>query len=416
MKRAARQQKPIFVQFESATCKQCNEVADQGMQYEGAKTAAARDFIFLKVSPTHPDRAQIERAYNMTGGFGVLFVHHSGLLVHKYNRSSSSKFEYENQMQMARTKMQDLGKSTALEEAYKKGTRDIDFLEQYLLHRQAMDLHTDSLLEEYARLLPPDSLKSIRTLEFIARMEPVLGSKADTALRQPRIFNQAWYGLDLSTRININNRIIYKTLQKAVAEKNAGLALRTALFSWNIHSNREAGERAYKKTLVDYYRQVKDTSAYFESAVAFYTQYYMQVDIDSVKRVDSLSKQRQMEQAVPIDTVKDGRPVQMRAIVFAPAAQRYTNELNEAAWHLYTLTDNLELLSIAAAWVDKGLQFFETPEALHTQAHLLYKLGQPAKAMDKLHRSIALRKERRYPTKDYEAELQKMQAGVPLPK
>lgn len=417
LKKAAKEDRPIFVQFESATCNECNEVADLGIGYEGARAAIAKDFVFIKISPDHPDRAQIGADYNIANGFGALFVHHSGTIIHKYTGSSSSKTAYESQMQMALSKAKDVGKNSALAEAYKSGNRDIDFMEQYLLYRQTLELSTDSLLEEYAHLLPPDSLKSIRTLEFIARMVPALGSKADMELRKDlELFNQAWYRIDLPVRVNINGNIINKTMRKAVEEKNTGLAMRTAAFSRNINSNPEAGERSYKRTLMSYYRQVKDTTAYFESAVAFYTRYYMNISIDSVKQSDSISRNRQLQQAALRDTVKDGRPVQVRAITFAPNTQRYTNELNEAAWNFYTMTDNVYLLSIAASWVERGLQFYESPEALHTYASLLYKLGQPQKAINSLQRSIAIRKERHYPTNEYEAVLQRMESGAPLTK
>ena len=57
----------------------------------------------------------------------------------------------------------------------------------------------------------------------------------DSMLRSDRnLFNEAWYRMDLRTRININNQVIDKSIKKAIAEKNNKQANTTASFAASI--------------------------------------------------------------------------------------------------------------------------------------------------------------------------------------
>ena len=112
-----------------------------------------------------------------------------------------------------------------------------------------MKLSTDALLDEYMELLPQDSLQSIRTLQFIAQLAPILGSKTDKSLHKDGIlFNKAWYGMNLQMRIGINRTIIHKSMNKAVREKNEAFAIRTASFARGTYDrNSIAGAKAFEK-------------------------------------------------------------------------------------------------------------------------------------------------------------------------
>ena len=133
-------------------------------------------------------------------------------------------------------------------------------LENLLLGKKNLHLSTDKLLEEYVVLLPTDSLTSTRTIAFIMQMIPLLGSNADKSARKDNVlFNKAWYTMNLSTRININNGIIYKAINKAITEKDESFALRTAKFAQGTNTNYEAGAKAFDKNMMRYYQETGDT-------------------------------------------------------------------------------------------------------------------------------------------------------------
>lgn len=415
LKKGERQNKLVFVQFESATCMQCNEVADLGINENNVKSALQKDFIFLKIPTNHPDREQIGQVYHISKGFGILFLNSKGSLVHRWSQSSTRDGEYEKQMTLALSKKQNGAIGDDLTKAYQQGNRNTDFLESYIQHLQMLNLPTDSIVEEYVSLLPADSFQSIRTLVFISKMAPALTSKADQALRKnPALFNQAWYTIDLPLRVNINNAILNKTMRQAIEEKNERKALRAAAFIKGVNSNPDAGEKNYQRSMLRYYEATGDTTTYFRKAVAFYTGHFMNISPDSVKRLDSVNQQKMMAQSPMIDTIINGKPAKIKQVAFAPGTQRYTGELNDAAWKMYNMTSNPNLLMMATKWVEKGLEFYESPEALHTYAHLLYKQGKVTEAVEKLDRTIAIRKERGYPVKEYETLLQKMKKGAAL--
>ncbi|MEJ7671484.1 MAG: hypothetical protein WKF59_01885 [Chitinophagaceae bacterium] len=68
-------------------------------------------------------------------------------------------------------------------------------------------------------------------------------------------------------------------------------------------------------------------------------------------------------------------------------------------------------LSIATEWAKKGLEFYKSPEILDTYSRLLYKQNQKAKAIELQHEAIAVRKQRKFSTKEYDVILAKMVKG-----
>jgi hypothetical protein len=72
------------------------------------------------------------------------------------------------------------------------------------------------------------------------------------------------------------------------------------------------------------------------------------------------------------------------------------------------MTSQPQLLLMAIGWIEKGLEFYESAEALDTYARLLYKSGQQTRAVDVQLRAIALKTRQGYPVKEMEAVLEKM--------
>jgi hypothetical protein len=108
----------------------------------------------------------------------------------------------------------------------------------------------------------------------------------------------------------------------------------------------------------------------------------------------------------------NGRQVQRSTISFAPVTQNFARELNNGAWSFYKMTKNPYLLSVATEWVTKGLEFFKSPEILDTYSRLLYKQNQKAKAIELQQEAIALRKQRKYSTREYDLILDKMKKNA----
>ena len=140
--------------------------------------------------------------------------------------------------------------------------------------------------------------------------------------------------MDPQTRSSINSRIIYKSRQKAIREKDERYANRVAEFARGTYPpNSEAGKKTYEYNMLAYYKQTNDTLNYLVRALYYYDNYYMLLSVDSVKARDSLRMKSLSNAKVGNEEVirKGDTVLTKRTISFTPIAQQFTQEMNEAA-------------------------------------------------------------------------------------
>jgi hypothetical protein len=396
----------IFIQLESATCSQCNEVADKAFQDQELASDLEQTFICLKITTDHPDRQTIASLYQSS--FGSLFIDNDRALIHKFPKSTTRVAAYKEQIDIALAKASEDLRITELEKEYNE-SKDLTLLEALLVKRKSLNLETELLLDEYISVLPADSLTSERTLSFIAQMSPVIGSKPDQLLRKnPPLFNKVWYSMDLGARISINSLIISKSLKKAVKEKNESYAYKVAAFAKNINTNPQSGSKSFDRVILSYFKGINDTTNYFSRAVNYYNRYYLSINPDSVKSRDS-SILKKLVRETSGTTIKKGDSVFIRKqISYSPAVQVFAHDLNNVAWDFYITTQNLFYLQNALMWAKKANEFYESPEAMDTYARLLYKMGYKNEAVEWMNKAILLRKTRGFNSQEYETVLLKM--------
>jgi tetratricopeptide (TPR) repeat protein len=350
----------------------------------------------------------------MQNNFGSLFINNEKTLIHKYSRSTTRVAAYKEQIEIALQKAGEGLRISELETAYRKGNKNPGVIEALLLKRKTLNLPTDSLLDEYVSLLPADSLTSARTLLFIAQMAPLIGSKPDQALRKDRIlFNKVWYSMDSPIRISINNRVIYKSMQKAIKEKNESFAYTVADFSRGVNSNPQAAAKAYSGSMLSYYKGINDTRNYLGRAISYYDDYFMTVDPDSVKARDSMNLKRLFAQKpTSVTTVKrNDTTFTRREVVYSPLTQLFTRDLNTGARDFYTMTSDSFYLQKALNWAKRANEFSKNPEAMDTYARLLYKTGNRSEAIEWMNKVIEWGKKINLPVQEYETMLSKMKSG-----
>jgi hypothetical protein len=399
----------IFIQLESATCMECNEVADKAFQDQDLAMELEQVFICLKITADHPDRQTIAGLYNST--FGSLFISGDKTLIHKFPKSTTRIADYKEQIDIALAKASEDSKISELEKEFNE-TKSLSALEALLLKRKSLNLETDLLLDEYISLLPQDSLTSERTLLFIAQMAPLIGSKPDQLLRKnSTLFNKVWYSMDLPKRISINNFIISRSLKKAVKEKNESYAYRVAGFARGVNSNLQSGQKSFDRAVLSFYQGVNDTSNYLTRAVNYYDRYYMTVNPDSVKAKDSAFLKKLLAKATGTK-VKRGDSVYVeKHVAYAPITQMFARELNNAAWNFYVTTQNIVYLQKALIWAKRANEFYKNPEAMDTYARLLYRTGSRNEAVEWMNKAISLKKARGFNTKEFEDVVAKMQTN-----
>lgn len=400
--------KLIFLQFESANCRQCNEVADKAFQEAKLGEIVNSTLIPIKITSNHPDRKEIERKYDKNDRrFGTLFISSDGTLIHTYEKTSSWAKNYEEEIHKALNKAGEGLRISSFQTLYRAGNRNLEFLEEYILARKVLRLDTDSLLDEYAELLPQDSLKSLRTLSFIAEMAPILKSKADSSMRKFYFsFNEAWNKLSAQKRISTNAMIVYKSMNKAISEKNEDYAYQVSDFRKRTYDpDKRAGQKAADKEMIRYYLETKDTLNYLIRSVYFYDNYFMTIKVDSIKAKDSVNMKIQFDKA-PIINSENG--TRQKMVPYSPITQYYNRELNNAASAFYEMTNEPLYIAKAIKWSERANEFYEYHISMNTHALLLYKAGKKEEALLWKKKAIENKKKMGYDTKSLEKELSEM--------
>lgn len=414
--KAKAESKLVFIQIESPICTHCNEVGAKGLSDKEVSNAINQTFIPLYIDAKHKDRKQIEARYkNIPSTYGTLFIDQNGTLIHSYAGTSSSPKKYKDEIDIALVKAGENIRLNELEIAYQSNPHNLGLLEQILLKRKSLNLNYDAQLEEYASLLPTDSLTSIYTLRFIAGFAPIINSKADVVLRKDSsLFNQVLRSSFPSTRAEITHTMAYKSMAKAALAKDENYALQIALFAQRVASTKAAGEREFEKCMQLYYVGTNNLSRYMASAIPYFNRYYLRLNVDSVKNLDKRLEEQILARAKK-DTLRNNNGYTVRATaIISPLAQNLSGELQRAADYVYRKTENPELLSIATSWVKKGLEFFETAEAFEVCAKLLYKQNQLQEAIDTEEKAITLKKKQGYPTETSDVMLIKMKNNEKL--
>ena len=415
LNKAERDGKYLMVVLDSKDCDHCNEVADKSFENKNLGNTLSKKFISIRPKVEDDTWNTLGQYYDAPNGMITLFFSGNGVLLHRFNGTSTMAKQYADAAETAIEKESEILNLKSLEEAYKLEKNNPVVLQALLSKRKELWLSTDDLLEEYVKLLSRDSLKSLHQLQFIASLAPVLGSDANNKLRADQdLFNQAWYRMDLPTRIRINNQIIYKTRQIAIKKRDRTMANNVAQFAMNTNSNPVARQRAHMLNLMEYHKGVNDTASYLPVAASYYNRFYMTISVDSIVKKDSLEKQRLLGTA-KVDTIKRSGSSVTRStttVTFRPSTQLFMKELNKAAWSFYSMTRKPEYISQALQWSARGLEFYRSPEILDTHARLLYIAGKKEEAIQFENEAIALHKQRGFDPKEYEKVLADMQTGT----
>ena len=388
--------KLVLLQLETLDCEMCNYVATKAFENEGLSKKIKETFIAIKVDSKHSDRNIVNELYDLQDkSFGTLFIDGDKNLVHRYDKSTTLTQEYEKEFGVALYKNSEVIKLNFFRDNYNK-SKNIDDLEYWISARGNLNLNNDSLLNIYAKNLLQDSIKSARVLTFIAKQAPIKASIADNILRNNSKFNEIWYSIPLNERIYLNNKIISKSMQKAIIEKDEKYGLSVAEFGRAIYSDKKAsGNINFNFQAMRYYQGVIDIAKYMKYASFYYDSVILKTTAADVTRADSIKKAEMMENAQEVLSESIGNKKTItKSFSFRPEGQNFTNKLNEAAWFIYKNTDEKIYLQKALEWSSKGNKYFEKFEAMDTEARLLYKIGDKSAAIDLMEKAIQLKNDR----------------------
>ncbi len=334
---AKKENKLIMIVVESEKCIQCNDVANQAFSSEVFKRAVLASCILLRVKkiPEALDGAYTTYSFS-EDFFGAIYIDPEKNILNVFQGSASFYKSYLDNLEKAiKEKESPNPKLNELVTNYYGKTGTFEAAYHLIEKIRSIGLEPKGdLLDDFVQKAPTDSAISLSFLQFIERAAPTIGSAAQIYVEKNRDnYNMAWYRMSQQERVSINKRIYYKSLQKAIANKDQQYMFRVAnARQSNFQSSPpERLQQMYQETFLQYYKGVHDSSSYLMSATRYYDTYLMTVNVDSILRVDSIKKAGMFKLPPSGPNLSTSVP-NTQMIGFAPQAQFYANALNDGAW------------------------------------------------------------------------------------
>jgi hypothetical protein len=385
----------IFVQMET-NCDECNQVAYDGLSGKGLPEIYEK-FICIIVDSKSDDFKTISKKYRISPILPTsIFLNPEGnFITMMYDKSTSNSAEYIQLAASAMANQKNLPLK-AFDQKYELGTFNTDFLKSYILELQKYNLDNEDVLDKFIGQLTLDSLFSRNNLMFLIRCSPVISSKTHRLIHfDDNLFKDIFLSMPLQERIKINNQIIVKSRKKAIFGKDEDYMFKVASFARNTNENYKEGAKAQFSNMLTFYKEVKDTNNYINTAKNFYHSNFERLNIDSIAKVE-LEKTIEIE---PGKFLRGGNLLETGT------------QINDMAWTIYEFTDNLELLAKVLIWSERTL-VYKNPAFHDTYAHILYKIGNREKAIEYQQKAVDIAKERHFPEKSLVEELNKMKVGA----
>lgn len=389
LQKAKKNQKLLFVQLQSATCDQCNEVGEKGLSTTDVVTLLNREFIAITFKPLDPDWKVLSRQHLLS--FGSLFFTASGDLLHKYTGTTSAGIMYVAELKKALEKNKDFAAYQQLEENFKQGERNLTSIKELILQKIRFSQSHDQLTTIYLSLLPADSLYTADNIAFLIKTAPMLTSRADSVMRKNyRLFDSCWNRNTLAERMLINQQIINKTRRYAVVSKNISLAYKLSAFTASTYNpNIEEGVKAGEKQLLYYFAGIKDTVRIYTGAQLYANRFLMQQSIEKVKIKDSLERVKLLKEAQPVmSKTKDGKTVYSKTITRPTSASKIAAELREMTTLMLGSTNDINKLEQIIPYIDRAIELNNDGNSYEDKAKVLQKLNRTTEAIQILEDAV----------------------------
>jgi hypothetical protein len=323
-----------------------------------------------------PDWDSISRRYfSPPQFFGTLFFNPKGVLAHRYDAINEHGSAYFVQANLAYV---DINLPTALgqlDSLKKIHFSDLAAVKKLFETRTNSNESTDDLINPFIENTPIDSFDTYPFYYLLAKFASPIGTPADSIFRSRKNMDSNWYKIPSKERVDINRKIIKKTMSVAVNNKDFSLASRLALFAGSIVTNpsKFKVQKERYRILTDFFYKIHDTITYLETASIFVNDYYMTLSIDSLKQVYIKSEKDRFEnEGKKIIYVKGASPDNLS---YYGEFDLIASILNHHAWEFYVATKDTVYLKMALAWSKRSLEFNKGPYAMDTYAQLLYVNG-----------------------------------------
>lgn len=393
LKLAVKENKLVFLQYESETCIQCNDVADKAFKDKALIALLSKKYIAIKVPAWHTDREQVAEVFNLKNNFGTLYIDKNERLVYHSPKTSSSPRSYYAEMETVESKLVKLLQVDKDEKDYfERNKKDIQTIRRLIQNKSDLGQHVALLLTEYISLLPEDSVNTIANIQFIAKQAPLFGSKAYLLMRRQSKFNEAWYAMPGAERREINSKMFNKSIKAAAAERDEQQAKRVAHSAMGTTTSEVGKKNLYDWHMMNYYLQTKEHGKYLPLAAAYYDRLFARITPKEIYNLDSLK-------------------IQKSKTTFVSARYDLANQMQRAASRFYALDTDSKYTDHSLHWVKRSIDLNPNHNNKHLYAQILYRAGKNKEAIKEETEAILLSKQFGSERKEWYSVLEKMKRG-----
>ena len=155
-------------------------------------------------------------------------------------------------------------------------------------------------MEQYLDLLTLKEIRTIETAKLILEQGMPLESRAREviyAVFPDSKVDSLFLSYPFEERVKMNNKIIASTRQAAIRFKSRDLIYKLSNFISNTYQKKfEKANFHRQKTLVDFYKEIRDTTSFLQNAESFCNYNLFSVSIDTLKKRNARERDEMFEQ------------------------------------------------------------------------------------------------------------------------
>ena len=407
---AKAQKKLIFVDIYTTWCGPCKEMDKKTFtdSFVGDKFNAR--FINYKIDAEKGFGINLAKRYNVTSYPTCLFIDANENPVYKQEGLLRAP-DLLKEADMVLNNQANSKPLWALDKLYNDGRRDSEFLNEYIAVRSLYsNIDNRDLVEEYVKSLTPIQYSADKTLRIMVNNGFKIDGKAFELLLKFREKAESLF----EGGVEKVNRAFSQSINEVfdVALKGKNQVLFDEALAANLKALPNTADRVNDKNKLTFYLAIKDVNKFSEAAEQYLDQYVMFVQIESIHKQDLWEYEKIMQNyKLGIrDSVGAGAVLYQNLKLNAKntMARLTANELNEVVKAFYDQVEDKARLKKAAEWAKRSLELVETPDAYHSYAQLMLKMGDKQMAMDIEQKAYDVALREKLDTQKFTAALEKM--------
>lgn len=407
---AKAQKKLIFVDIYTAWCGPCKEMDKKTFTDVSVGDKFNARFINYKVDAEKGFGITLAKRYNVTSYPTCLFVDPSENLIYKQEGLLRAP-DLVKEADMVLNNQANAKPLYALDKLYENGRRDTEFLNEYIAVRSLYDrIDNRDLVEDYVKSLTPIQYSADKTLRIIVNNGFQIDGKAFDLLMKFREKAESLFEGGAEKVNRSFSQSINEVFDVALKGKNQ--ALFDKALAANLKALPNTADRVNDKNKLAFYLAMKDVNKFSEAAEQYLDQYVMFVQIESIRKQDLWEYEKIMQNyKLGIrDSVGAGAALYQNLKINAKntMARLTASELNEVVKAFYDQVEDKAKLKKATEWAVRSLELVETPDAYHSYAQLVLKLGDKQLAMDIEQKAYDIAIREKLDTQKFTAALERM--------